>query len=88
MKYLDISGPKGNAYVLMGLVRDFCKNHENMRLDAEAVDEVMDRMMEGDYNDLLRVFNIYLSHSIRLASPRELPGVNTDLYEIRESDWI
>jgi len=50
-KEIDISGPQGNAFVLLGLARQFAK-----QLGKDG-DEITDRMMEGDYEHLLQVFD-------------------------------
>lgn len=77
MKYLDISGPKGNAYVLLGIAKQ-------AGLDEECVGE----MMAGDYNHLLRVFNLYLGDVVVLCSPHELDGIDPEHYEIKENEYL
>ena len=48
---IDISGSDGNAFVLIGYARKFAKQ---LDLDFKPI---KDEMMDGDYNNLLRVFN-------------------------------
>jgi hypothetical protein len=48
---IDLSGPEGNAFVLMGYASRFCKN------DGRDPKPVLERMQAGDYEDLLRVFD-------------------------------
>ena len=48
---IDISGPDGNAWNLMGLARRYAKQ---LGKDGEKITA---RMMEGDYEHLLKVFD-------------------------------
>lgn len=47
---IDLSGPDGNAFALMGYARDFARQ---MEMDGK---KITDKMMEGDYNNLVSVF--------------------------------
>lgn len=49
--FIDISGPDGNAFVLMGQARRFARQ---LDLDADAI---MAEMQESDYEHLLDVFD-------------------------------
>lgn len=72
---LDIGGPKGNAYYIMGTVKALAEATDK---DATAI---ICKMKEGSYDDLLRV---YLKHFpfVRLYARHELESVNPDLYEV------
>ena len=48
---IDLTGPEGNAFVLMGYASDFAK-----QLGKDG-DEIIAEMMEGDYEHLLEVFD-------------------------------
>jgi hypothetical protein len=48
---IDITGPDGNAFALMGYARRFCKE-----LDIDSGPIITD-MMSGDYENLLEVFD-------------------------------
>jgi len=48
---IDLSGPEGNAFVLMGYARQYAKQ---LGLDGKAI---VSEMMEGDYENLLEVFD-------------------------------
>ena len=50
---IDLTGPDGNAYVLMGYASRFCKQ---LGLDS---DEVISEMKSGDYENLIEVFDRY-----------------------------
>lgn len=48
---IDLTGPDGNAFNLMGIARTLAK-----QLDKNA-DEIIARMRSGDYEHLLKVFD-------------------------------
>jgi hypothetical protein len=48
---IDITGPEGNAYALMGYARLFAKQ---LGIDSKPI---IEKMMSGDYENLLEVFD-------------------------------
>lgn len=50
---IDLTGPDGNAFALMGYACNFAK-----QLDLDA-DVIIKEMMSGDYENLLQVFDNY-----------------------------
>jgi hypothetical protein len=48
---IDITGPDGNAYALMGYARQFAKQ---LGIDSKPI---IEKMMSGDYENLLEVFD-------------------------------
>ena len=72
---LNIGGEKGNAFYILGLVRTLNKN---------AYDAIRNEMMEGDYNNLLRVFKKYFPF-VELYSNYKLANVDEDLYIVDEN---
>lgn len=48
---LDLTGPDGNAFALMGYAKRFAKQ---LGLDSS---KIINEMMEGDYEHLLEVFD-------------------------------
>jgi len=48
---IDLTGPQGNAYCLLGYAQDFCKQ---MGKDFAPIKE---KMVSGDYENLLKVFD-------------------------------
>ena len=50
---IDLTGPQGNAYYLLGLAGQLCKRFE---LD---VDQVHKEMTLGDYENLVETFDRY-----------------------------
>ena len=49
-KFIDLSGPEGNAFALLGLARSWSNQ---IGFDTEAI---LSDMQSGDYNHLLEVF--------------------------------
>ena len=47
---IDLTGPNGNAFVLLGYARRFAK-----QLDKDP-DEITNRMKSGNYDNLIAVF--------------------------------
>ena len=48
---IDLTGPDGNAFALMGYAKRFAKQ---LGLDSNAI---INEMMSGDYENLLEVFD-------------------------------
>lgn len=48
---LDLTGPDGNAFALMGYAQNFCKQ---LGWDAKPI---LEAMKSGDYENLVQVFD-------------------------------
>lgn len=48
---IDLRGPEGNAFCLMGYARRYCKE---LGKDSNSI---INEMMSGDYENLLKVFD-------------------------------
>lgn len=57
---IDLTGPDGNAFVLMGYAKRFAKQ---LGLDGN---KITNEMMEGDYENLLQVFDNYFGDFVIL----------------------
>ena len=57
---IDLTGPDGNAFVLMGYAKRFAK-----QLDLDA-DVIIKEMKAGDYENLLQVFDNYFGEFVIL----------------------
>ena len=55
---IDLTGPEGNAYVLMGIA---CNLAKQMCLDK---DKIIKEMMSSDYENLLQVMEKYFGQFI------------------------
>jgi hypothetical protein len=57
---IDLTGPDGNAYALMGYASRFAKQ---LSLDEK---QVIDEMTSGDYENLIQVFDRYFGQYVVL----------------------
>ena len=57
---IDLTGPDGNAFVLLGKAKNFAKQLE---LDG---DKIVDEMTSGDYENQLEVFDKYFGSFVTL----------------------
>ena len=57
---IDLTGPQGNAFFLLGTARNLAKQ---LGLNSE---EVMNEMKQGDYENLLQVFDGYFGDFVTL----------------------
>ena len=57
---IDLTGPDGNAFALMGYATRFAKQ---LNFDE---DKIINKMMEGDYENLLKVFDRYFGDYVIL----------------------
>lgn len=57
---IDLTGPEGNAFALMGYATSFGRQLE---LD---VPQIIDEMKSGDYENLVRVFDYYFGDFVIL----------------------
>jgi len=57
---IDLTGPEGNAYCLLGYAEDYCKQlkwyHE----------PIIEEMKSGDYEHLVKVFDKHFGHFVTL----------------------
>ena len=57
---IDISGPDGNAYALMGYATRYAKQ---LKLDK---DKILQEMKSGDYENLIQTFDKYFGDYVDL----------------------
>jgi len=57
---IDLTGPDGNAFVLIGMASKFAKQ---LGLDGKVIQS---EMMKGDYENLLNVFEKYFGDFVTL----------------------
>lgn len=60
---IDLTGPDGNAFVLMGYAQRFGKQ---LGWDSVKCQDLVNEMMEGDYEHLLQVFDREFGHFVIL----------------------
>ena len=57
---IDLTGPDGNAYVLLGYAKNFAK-----QLDLDF-NKIREEMTSGDYENLLEVFDSYFGSFVTM----------------------
>lgn len=57
---IDLTGPDGNAFALLGLARNWAKQ---LDLDSE---KILNEMKSGDYDNLVNVFDSYFGDFVTL----------------------
>jgi hypothetical protein len=60
---IDLTGPQGNAFYLLGVARDFCKQLDMTEKNTQAI---LDEMTSGDYEHLIQVFDREFGHFVIL----------------------
>ena len=58
---IDLTGPQGNAYYLLGTAKVFAKQ---LNLDDEAI---LEEMQESDYENLITVFDKHFGDYVDLV---------------------
>ena len=57
---IDLTGPEGNAFVLLGYAKQYAKQ---LKFDDK---KIINEMMSGDYEELLKTFDRYFGYYIIL----------------------
>ena len=60
---IDLTGPDGNAFYLLGTAMNLCKQLE---LSSERTEEILDELKSSDYENLIKVFDKYFGKLIDL----------------------
>ena len=63
-RVIDLQGPKGNAFVLMGYAVDLLRQLDR----RDEVHAMRTDMMSGDYDNLLRIFEENFSDYVELIN--------------------
>ena len=57
---VNLKGPDGNAFALMGIARNICKQ------TGEDPDPIISDMMSGDYEHLVEIFKEAFEHLVKV----------------------
>lgn len=60
---IDLTGPEGNAYVLLGYAKRYAND---LGYSEEEVEDLMKAMQSGDYENLIQVFDDHFGHYVIL----------------------
>lgn len=66
MRQLDLRGPDGNAFALLGYARDY---GGQLGWTADEIKAVTDEMTSGDYRNLVKVFDRHFGMIVELVVP-------------------
>lgn len=70
---IDIDGPNGNAFYLLGAAKNLCRQFQYTQADEDAITSAM---KSGDYAHLLGVFDYFFGYVVDLETDQP------DRYEI------
>ena len=51
---IDLTGPEGNAFYILGLAKKLCRD---FRMTSQYESQLLDRMKSGDYENLIQEFD-------------------------------
>ena len=60
---IDLTGPDGNAYYLLGTAMNLCKQ---ICISSERTEEILDELKSSDYENLIKVFDKYFGKLVDL----------------------
>tara|TARA_Y100001963_G_C6587436_1_gene356392 strand:+ start:273 stop:497 length:225 start_codon:yes stop_codon:yes gene_type:complete len=60
---IDLTGPDGNAYFLLGTANSLCKQ---LGFEDDVKQKISDEMTSGDYENLIETFDKYFGSIIDL----------------------
>ena len=60
---IDLTGPQGNAFVLLGYEKQFARQ---LKFDSELKDKIIDEMTQSDYEHLVETFDKYFGEFVIL----------------------
>ena len=66
---IDLSGPQGNAFYILGLAQDLGKQLE---MSSSKINSIITEMKESDYEHLLQTFDREFGSLVDLYRGREL----------------
>ena len=78
MIIIDLQGPNGNAFYLLGLVKKFGKQ---LDMTNEEIDNVLDEMKSSNYEDLIETFENYFGEFVVLQNKPFDYGFDDDDYD-------
>ena len=60
---IDLTGPDGNAFVLLGIAKDLARQ---LQYDKQQTQQLLDDMQSGDYENLVQVFDDHFGAFVTL----------------------
>ena len=68
MQYIDLNGPDGNAFALMGHAKNIAKQ---LGWQHSEIDDVLNDMQSGNYDHLLDVFKHHFGEFVEFQTSEE-----------------
>ena len=62
-RVIDLNGPEGNAFCLLGTAMSLCKQ---IGISSERTEEIIDEMKSSDYEHLIQTFDKYFGMIVDL----------------------
>ena len=62
-RVIDLNGPEGNAFCLLGTAMSLCKQ---IGISSERTEEIIDGMKSSDYEHLILTFDKYFGKLVDL----------------------
>ena len=62
-RVIDLNGPEGNAFCLLGTAMSLCKQ---IGISSERTEEMIDEMKSSDYEHLILTFDKYFGKLVDL----------------------
>ena len=60
---IDLTGPDGNAFYLLGTAMNLCKQ---IGISSERTEEILDELKSSDYEHLIKTFDKYFGDFVDL----------------------
>tara|TARA_Y100000593_G_scaffold82907_1_gene156095 strand:- start:348 stop:575 length:228 start_codon:yes stop_codon:yes gene_type:complete len=62
-RVIDLNGPDGNAFYLLGTAMNLCKQ---IGISSERTEEILDELKSSDYEHLIKTFDKYFGKLVDL----------------------
>lgn len=63
---IDLRGPEGNAYAIMGLAQQLCKQLSEVDPERYDITKILDKMKSSDYKNLVHTFEEYFGDYVTI----------------------
>lgn len=65
-RFIDLRGPSGNAYIILGVAKNLSKQLEKMDPKRYNTEEILAKMKSGDYKNLVETFEEYFGDYVTI----------------------
>ena len=62
-RVIDLNGPDGNAFYILGTAMNLCKE---IGISSERTEEILDELKSSDYEHLIKTFDKYFGKLVDL----------------------